>query len=237
MISINTFSVDWKGATISQIAPSLRLNVPDAPTGNAIFKSRPLRSYRREIVTAPVYAIPRSNFRMDNYPGAMSVTTSSNTVDITYADTYDYPDNAGEHPGSVGEAGCSLGDTCLSTAQNARNRVRGGANMTQKYCNSTAQYLRSRNECTVACSTANTPISNYPDSSSARTLKTKYENITRAAASYTDVYGAATANELAYSSNTSTAYTLKTRMGFPLTTYPSFSNQNVQSIACDPPRG
>jgi hypothetical protein len=282
MIQINTVPIAWKGATVAQSTPALRLNDPAAMTGDAIFRSRPLRSYRRELVStdASSSTVARSNFRIETYPGAAStVAAGTVTTGLAQTNTYVYPNNASELPGSTGAAGCSgvvpeTGVTvCTATATNALARVRRIGNMKQAYSNSTAQYLRSRDKsyaqntfgyvnrctdtggpCTVDDKTHGirielgdndsttrtvfgTRAAIGADSSSARTLALKYTNITCAAKSYLEPYGAATANELAYSSNTGAAYTEKTRTGFPVTTYPVFTPTGEQRVACQPPRG
>ena len=154
---------------------------------------------------------------------------------------------------------------CMSVSQNAKARVRSSGNMTNTYCNSASQYLRSRNKtfaqnsvqflnyCNngATCSVVS-PENNYTDgryvngkytkycadSASTHTLKAKYETITAAASTATKPFGSAVANELAYSSNTSAAYTLKTKIGYPLTKYPSFSKVGGEErVSCSTVRG
>jgi hypothetical protein len=194
----------------------------------------------------------------------ISAATAADVNRIEQATIVNYPNNSSEHPGTAGEAGCQMADSCLSVSQNARNRVRSSGNMSVKYYNSSSQLLRARNRSfaqnTVpfanycpdgsACAVAS-PENAYTDgrytngkyvkycadSASTQILKTKYNTITSAAAAQTDAFGAAVANELAYSSNTSAAYTLKTKTGYPLTQYPTFPKYSGQTTACSAVRG
>jgi hypothetical protein len=284
MIQLNANSNTWKGATVAQMMPSLRLNQP-SESAIGLYRAVPLRHYRREInqdATATIYTVPRSNIQISTYPGHSTITAVSTTADdpnrVEYTETLDYPANSSE----FANAGNSFGiDTaasasytddivqvrnpCMSVSQNAKTRVRTSGNMKNTYCNSSSQYLRTRNKTFAQnsvqflnyCNNGNacvvaSPENNYTDgryingkytkycadSASTRTLKAKYDTITCAAANTSGSFGCAVANELAYSSNTSAAYTLKTKTGYPLTTYPSFSQfSGEQTTSCSTVRG
>lgn len=187
-----------------------------------------------------------------------------NTIDYP-ANAGEHPGTTGSAGFDTAATTAQVRNPCMSVSQNAKTRVRSSGNMSNTYCNSSSQYLRTRNKtfaqnsvqflnycnngtaCTVASPENNFTDGRYTngkytkycaDSASTYTLKAKYDTITSAASNTTNSFGSAVANELAYSSNTSAAYTQKTKIGYPLTKYPSFSNYGgEQTIACSAVRG
>jgi hypothetical protein len=64
------------------------------------------------------------------------------------------------------------------------------------------------------------------------TSRLRYEEITNAAASTKKVYGAATANALAYGISDDATYTLKDKIGYPLTKTPVINPYTGKLTSC-----
>jgi hypothetical protein len=155
----------WKGKTFSQITTNIQKNIgtiglntnmPTRDSNKNLFKSRPLKIYRREIAVQAPTSCSRNSVKIDelNMPNGSIINSKYNnglvnTLDINL--TTNQYDRA--------SAKCNTVDTCISQQANARRRVRSSgmirkkydpltANSTVsnlKYYTNTSQYLNSRN--------------------------------------------------------------------------------------------
>ena len=148
--------ISWKGQTLKQITSSIRANGQVDPSltlkKNALFHPRPLKIYRREIVStiSTTHSCNlRTSSRIDEFdrPGG-SIVNSSASIQNGLVNTLDdtFPKNTCERPGT-----CSV---FQSPSENAKRRVRSSGMIKRQfdisknndtYCTSTNQYLISRN--------------------------------------------------------------------------------------------
>ena len=154
----------WKGKTFTQITASLQKNAGTIGVGSGsrkdantnLFKSRPLKIYRREIASQDAKPCSRNSVKIDdlNMPNGYIVNPKQNsglvnTLDIHLTtNQYDRAD-----------AKCNTLATCMSQQANARRRVRSSGMIRKdyeplqngstvaklKYYTNTSQYLNSRN--------------------------------------------------------------------------------------------
>lgn len=155
----------WKGRTFTQVTTSLQKNTgtisivsntTQKDANQNLFKSRPLKIYRREIASQPVTSCSRNSVKIDelNRPNGYIINPINNsglvnTLDINLTtNQYDRADSK-----------CNTLDTCMSQQANARRRVRSSGMIRKdydplqsgstvaklRYYTNTSQYLNSRN--------------------------------------------------------------------------------------------
>uniref|UniRef100_A0A6C0JWG8 Uncharacterized protein n=1 Tax=viral metagenome TaxID=1070528 RepID=A0A6C0JWG8_9ZZZZ len=181
---------------------------------------------------------------------AGNCTSLANTVDPTI------PKSKYETGGAIELS--SNPKICFSQADNARRRCRSGGaaikqyditNHKNNYYTSSKQYLYDRNQTfeqnqfkyavadNANCAAPTVKMSNnrfYSQggvSSSDLTARVRYEEITNAAAQTANVYGAETANALAYGVN-ATIYTNKDRAGYSVTQTPVVDKYSGELKKC-----
>jgi hypothetical protein len=157
----------WKGKTFTQIVSAIQKNAATIPMGSVstarisnqnLFKSRPLKIYRREIAanSTPHYN-PRQSIRIAQFeqPGGtvLSKSTYNNCTGLaTTEDAQEMNVTTNLYQMSAGK--CNNAITCLSQQNNALRRVRSAgmikrnynpATNNDTYCTSTQQYLTARN--------------------------------------------------------------------------------------------
>jgi hypothetical protein len=150
----------WKGKTFSQITTNLQKNIAtigiktsgrSKDANQNLFKSRPLKIYRREIASQAPQKCSRNSVRIDelNMPNGSIINSKNNnglvnTLDI-HLTTNQY---------DTASAKCNTMTTCISQEANARRRVRSSGMIHKKYNPATSnatyytnssQYLNSRN--------------------------------------------------------------------------------------------
>jgi hypothetical protein len=154
-IKINDVVIDWKGTHFQQISAGIkynkRMNGVNVGSGD-IFRSRPLRIYRKEIASSDIeHCNPRISMSIDdiNKPGGTITTSALTNRGLATIEDITYSNNKCDHP-SANEL-CS---TFLSAENNARRRVRSSGMLRPKfnpntnnttYCTTSGQYLASRN--------------------------------------------------------------------------------------------
>jgi hypothetical protein len=245
--------ISWKGKTLNQITSSIQQNKGNIKTSNHnYFLPNPLKLYRREIASPFNNArCSRSSLSIDVFdrPGGSIVNTAAtkinglvNTIDNTL------PNNACEKPGT-----CSV---FLSPSEAAKRRCRSSGNITRKfdaqnrpkYYTDTKQYLTSRNltaqqnEFKYSLTDESYCVTYKPNNvrfaqqgaadSSSLTSRVRYDTITTSAATMSTSYGKATTNALAYGVS-ETGYTIKDKVGYPLTKYPTFSSTGIQNVCSE----
>lgn len=146
--------VNWKGQTFNQIYSTIQKNGKDSATNNlslqSYFRARPLKIYRREIVSQP---IERCNERISasidilNRPSGTITNSTATTVNgIQSTVLSKNPNNSCET-----YTNCNI---ILSPAENAKRRVRSSGMIrpkydstrdTKSYFTDTKQYLENRN--------------------------------------------------------------------------------------------
>lgn len=154
-MKINDVVIDWKGTYFQQISAGIkynkRMNGTNVGAGD-IFRSRPLRIYRKEIASSDIdHCNPRISMSIDdlNKPGGTITTSVLTARGLATIEDITYSNNSCDHP-STNEL-CS---TFLSAENNARRRVRSSGMLRPKYnpntnkltyCTTSEQYLSSRN--------------------------------------------------------------------------------------------
>lgn len=148
--------MSWKGQTLKQITSTIRANGRVDRSlilkRNTLFHPRPLKIYRREIVSFDPTNHScnlRTSTRIDEFdrPGG-SIVNSGASIQNGLVNTLDdtFPKNTCERPGT-----CSV---FQSPSENAKRRVRSSGMIKRQfdiskdndtYCTSTNQYLISRN--------------------------------------------------------------------------------------------
>ena len=153
-IKIKDVVIDWKGSHFQQISAGIkynkRMNGTNVGAGD-IFRSRPLRIYRKEIASSDIeHCNPRISMSIDdlNKPGGTITTSAPTNRGLATVEDITYSNNKCDHP-SANEL-CS---TFLSAENNARRRVRSSGMLRPKYnpntnnstyCTTSGQYLSSR---------------------------------------------------------------------------------------------
>jgi len=153
-IKIKDVVIDWKGTHFQQISAGIKynkiMNGTNVGAGD-IFRSRPLRIYRKEIASSDIeHCNPRISMSIDdlNKPGGTITTSAPTNRGLATVEDITYSNNKCDHP-SANEL-CS---TFLSAENNARRRVRSSGMLRPKYnpntnnstyCTTSGQYLSSR---------------------------------------------------------------------------------------------
>ena len=150
--------IQWKGKTFNQITSAISKNTNTMNMeGNLLFKARPLKIYRRDIVTTttnPSNARISSSIDVLDRPNGYLVVPKedpcdckaiNNTLDITLTN------NTTEIPGAC--SSFTTNGVCLDPATNAKRRVRSSGmirktvnpdSIPTPYCTTSQQYLSTR---------------------------------------------------------------------------------------------
>lgn len=247
-----TSLISWKGLTINQINSKISKNVGTVQGQRNLFKANPVRLPRRETNTTDSKNCNRSAITLNtiNIPGgtiANSSATTSNNILLTTE--VKVPNNSCEYPGTC--------NTYTSPIENAKRRVRSGGMIRQKYHETsnnkayhtnTREYLESRN----MTYKQNQYVLSNPDNTCFKThynpsnnqfavqgavtssdlvTRKRYNTITDSAVSYQAPLGKDVANALSYGVST-TGYTLKDKIGYPMKQTPTFSKYNETMKKC-----
>ena len=159
--------VPWKGKTFTQIVSAIQKNTATIAIGTVttarisnqnLFKSRPLKIYRREIAAnSTPHCNPRQSINIAQFeqPGGLVITKTTYNTGTGLATTKDAQEmNINTNLYQMSAAQCNNAATCLSQQNNARRRVRSAGMIKRNYdqsrnndtyCTSTQQYLSSRN--------------------------------------------------------------------------------------------
>lgn len=159
--------VPWKGRTFTQIVSAIQKNTATIAIGTVttnrisnqnLFKSRPLKIYRREIAAnSNPQCNPRQSINIAQYeqPGGVITTNTTYNTGTGLATTKDAQEmNITTNLYQMSALQCNNAATCLSQQNNARRRVRSAGMIKRNYdqsrnndtyCTSTQQYLSSRN--------------------------------------------------------------------------------------------
>tara|TARA_Y100000389_G_C17467410_1_gene526912 strand:- start:3999 stop:5339 length:1341 start_codon:yes stop_codon:yes gene_type:complete len=145
---MSTNIIPWKGQTLNGINSFIAKNTPSEPSSiAALFKSKPLKLYRREIGTHHTNNCNEKTLSIDyiNRPGGSITKSEEVTEGIPTIIDINIPNNS-----------CHNDNTCLlSFAENARRRVRSSGMIRTKYDASrnndtyhttTKEYLTSRSK-------------------------------------------------------------------------------------------
>jgi hypothetical protein len=137
-----------------------------------------------------------------------------------------------------------LESRCQSFQQNQYNFLRSGDPKVNPGTNASLSNQYAANQSTSYCQTSKNcamPVYYKPNnpefaqqggvSSSARITRLKYDTITNNGGLFTRAYGPATGNALAYGGSTQT-YTIKDKIGFPLTKTPVVSKYQPDTVGC-----
>lgn len=155
----------WKGKTFSQITTNIQKNigtigiktdVRSQESNQNLFKSTPLKIYRREIAIQAPNSCSRNSVRIDelNMPNGSIINSNYNNGLVNTLDI-----NLTTNHYDLASAKCNTIATCISQQANARRRVRSSGMIRKKYNPLTAnspianatyytnasQYLNSRN--------------------------------------------------------------------------------------------
>lgn len=153
-IKIKDVVIDWKGTHFQQISAGIkynkRMNGVNVGAGD-IFRSRPLRIYRKEIASSDIeHCNPRISMSIDdlNKPGGTITTSAPTNGGLATVEDITYSNNKCDHPSAH-----ELCSTFLSAENNAKRRVRSSGMLRPKYnpntnnstyCTTSGQYLSSR---------------------------------------------------------------------------------------------
>ena len=130
-----TSIIQWKGRTFNEVVSVKKKN---EPTGSNIFKSNPLKIYRRELNSNNCNEKTNASVFMMETPGATIVNSqASNCSGSQQVVDFHYNENKCERP-------CSVAGLPFSKSGDALRRVRSSGMNNRKFYSSTKQYLESR---------------------------------------------------------------------------------------------
>lgn len=245
--------VSWKGLTIKEINSKIIKNEGCVIGKRNIFKSNPVKLPRRELLSSSSTCNSKTSLKIDliNAPGGtVSNSTSSNaTNSVSITTQVNVPNNSCEYPGTCNKI--------TSPIENAKKRVRSSGMIRQKYhqttndkvyYTNTKEYLNARN----MTHKQNQYVLSNPDNTCFKThynpsnsqfgvqgavtagdlvTRKRYNTITDSAASYKIPLGQDVANALSYGVS-STGYTTKDKLGYPLKQTPTFSKYSDEMKKC-----
>ena len=246
--------VSWKGLTIKQVNSKILKNEGQVFGNKNFFRANPVKLPRRELLSASnTTCNSRVSVKIDNInaPGGTTSNSSGSNIgnSISLTNEIQVPNNSCEYPGTC--------NTYTSPVDNARRRVRSSGMVRQKYHETsnnksyhtnTKEYLHSRN----MTYKQNQLVLSNPDNTCFKThyspsneqfsvqgavssgdliTRKRYNTITDSAASYTNPLGRDVANALSYGVS-STGYTKKDKLGYPMKVTPTFSKYSDVMKRC-----
>lgn len=149
-------NIKWKGHTFNQITPTIQYNTPKNnihynTKDNIIFKSGPIKGYRREIATnlyGKISCNSRVSLSVDDFnnPGGSIVYNTNEFNNSGILNTLDINLTTNQYLRGGINPGCNSETACLSIQNNALKRIRTSGVIKKSYSADTRQYLENKNK-------------------------------------------------------------------------------------------